>query len=422
MLPVASLALLGLAAPPSSAQPVERVALVIANSHYRLVPALRNPAADGRLMAQSLRRAGFSSVEMVENLDKAAMEKVLRDFGTKADRANVAFIYYAGHGIEFGGRNYLIPVDAALVRDRDIETEAVPLDSVVSVSEGAKRLRIIVLDACRNNPFAVKMARSLASRSVGRGLAPVEPMGESLIVYSAKAGATAADGDGANSPFAKSLASRIVEPGREISLLFRQVRDDVLRDTEGDQEPFTYGSLSGTEFYFVGGRNSAQAQVTSIRPARAAPLDLEEESWTLCRTALTQTPCSAYVQRYAKGRFVTLANERLRDIVGAAAFSRAPVIAASGPPEVVPALGLTVGRRVDVPGALRVVAVQSGSLAEGQLFVDDLITQIDSAPVDASVSPRRALEERFNDDHRVKLLIRRGPTTTIVVLRLGPSQ
>lgn len=412
--------LFGLMTTPASAQGVDRVALIIANSQYRLVPALRNPAADGRLMAQSLKRAGFGSVELVENLDKATMEKVLRDFGNKADRANVAFIYYAGHGIEFGGRNYLIPVDAALVRDRDIETEAVPLDSVVSVSEGAKRLRIIVLDACRNNPFSAKMARSAASRSVGRGLAPVEPMGESLVVYSAKAGATAADGDGANSPFAKSLASRIVEPGREISLLFRQVRDDVLRDTDGDQEPFTYGSLSGTEFYFVAGQASSPTQ--SLRPTRAAPLDLEEETWGLCRNALTQGPCTAYVQRYAKGRFVPLANDRLRDIASAAAGSRPSTVAAVGPAELVPALGFTVARRADVPGALRVIAVRPGSLAEGQLFVDDLITQIDSAPIDDSASPRQAIEQKFTDDRRVKLLIRRGPTTTIVVLRQAPAQ
>lgn len=414
-----SMLLLAFAATPSWAQSVERVALVIVNSQYRLVPALRNPAADGRLMAQSLRQAGFTSVEIFENLDKSAMEKVLRDFGNKADRATVAFIYYAGHGIEFGGRNYLIPVDAALVRDRDIETEAVPLDSVVSVSEGAKRLRIIVLDACRNNPFSAKMARGVASRGVGRGLAPVEPLGESLIVYSAKAGATAADGEGANSPFAKSLAARIIEPGREISLLFRQVRDDVLRDTDGDQEPFTYGSLSGTEFYFVGGRTSVPTQ--PIRPVRAAPLDLEEETWGLCRSAVSQGPCSAYVQRYAKGRFIALANDRLRDIAGAATGSRSSTIAAAGPSELVPALGLTVQRRADIPGALRVVAIQSNSLAEGQLFVDDLITQIDSAPIDGASSPRQAIEQRFNDDHRVKFLIRRGPTTTIVVLREAPQ-
>lgn len=413
-------AILSLVAAPSLAQTTERVALVIANSQYRLVPALRNPAADGRLMAQSLRQAGFSSVEMVENLDKSAMEKVLRDFGSKADRASVAFIYYAGHGIEFGGRNYLIPVDAALVRDRDIETEAIPLDSVVSVSEGAKRLRIIVLDACRNNPFAAKMTRSLATRSVGRGLAAIEPTGESLIVYSAKAGATAADGDGANSPFAKSLAARIVEPGREISLLFRRVRDDVLKETGGDQEPFTYGSLSGTEFYFVAGQPLRPAQA-AIPPARAAPLDLEEESWSICRSALTVAPCTAYVQRYAKGRFVALANDRLRDIAGAASSSRAPTVVATGPPELVPALGFTVERRADIAGVLRVAEVRPGSLAEGQLFADDLITQIDSAPIDAAASPRQAIEQKFNDDRRIKLLIRRGPTTTIVVLRQGPT-
>ena len=393
-----------------------RVALIIANTGYSSVPALRNPQADGRLMAKALSRAGFGSVELLENLDKAGMERALRSFGSKADGADVAFIYYAGHGIEFGGRNYLIPIDAALIRDRGIETEAVPLDSVVSISEGARRLRVIVLDACRNNPFAAKMTRSAATRSIGRGLAAIEPSGESLIVYSAKAGATATDGSGANSPFATTLASRIVEPGRKISLLFRQVRDDVLNATGREQEPFTYVSLSGSEFYFVDGQRGS---VGKAAPVRQATINLEDETWQMCRSALTGIPCTSYVQRYPKGRFTSLASDRLRELAASVVKPRDMPTIASAPAELVPALGVVVGRGAD--NLLYIASVQANALAEGQLFPGDKITQIDSEPINSGISPRQALERGFNHDRRVKLLVKRGPTTTIVILRAGTA-
>jgi uncharacterized caspase-like protein len=201
-------------------------------------------------MAASLRRAGFAKVELKENLNKSAMERALRAFGSEAASANVAMIYYAGHGIEVAGQNYLIPTDARLLQDRDVDLEAIRLDSALAISEGA-RLKLVVLDACRDNPFLAKMARTIRSRSIGRGLAEVEPETDTLVVYATKAGSIAADGDGRNSPFATALASRMLEPGVEINMLFRRVRDDVLRLTGRVQEPYTYGSLSGTEFYFV---------------------------------------------------------------------------------------------------------------------------------------------------------------------------
>jgi uncharacterized caspase-like protein len=161
----------------------------------------------------------------------------------------VALFYYAGHGIEAGGQNYLIPTDAKLQRDRDLDIEATRLETVLQVVSSA-RMRLIILDACRNNPFEASMQRSIRTRAVSRGLAEIEPEGETLVVYAAKAGSTAADGDGANSPFATALATRLPQPGLEIGLLFRSVRDDVLAATGRTQEPFTYGSLSGQAFYF----------------------------------------------------------------------------------------------------------------------------------------------------------------------------
>ncbi len=288
-------------------QPVsaKRVALVIANSKYGFAPALKNPAADARLIATALRSAGFDTVDQVADLNKAALEAALLRFGKRAETADVALIYFAGHGIEAGGENYLIPTDAKLERDRDLDVEATRLDTALRMGDGA-RMRIVILDACRNNPFLASMQRSVRSRAVGRGLATIEPEGETLVVYAAKAGATASDGDGANSPFASALAQRIVEPGLEIGIMFRSVRDDVLKRTNREQEPFTYGSLSGNAFYFVPPR--ATAGGTAIQSPTASD---ESLFWQGAMAANTPSGFRDYLARYPKGQFAGLARENL---------------------------------------------------------------------------------------------------------------
>ena len=251
----------------AGAAPAEarRVALIIANAQYANVAPLTNPLADAKLIEASLRRAGFDDVQTRTNLGKASVEAELRAFGNRAEGADVALFYYAGHGIEAGGQNYLIPTDAKLQRDRDLDIEATRLETVVQVVSSA-RMRLIILDACRNNPFEASMKRSIRTRAVSRGLAEIEPEGETLVVYAAKAGSTAADGDGANSPFAISLARRLPQPGLEIGLLFRSVRDDVLAATGRTQEPFTYGSLSGQAFYFRAAGESANTTAPAPQP------------------------------------------------------------------------------------------------------------------------------------------------------------
>ncbi len=150
--------------------------------------------------------------------------------------------------------NYLIPVDARLETDRDLQYEAVALEQVLGSVEAARKLRLVILDACRDNPFARQMRRTSASRSVGRGLARIEPDGGTLVAYAAKHGEVAFDGEGANSPFVTALVKRLPTPGMEINKLFRVVRDDVMTATERKQEPFVYGSLPGEDFFFVEGK------------------------------------------------------------------------------------------------------------------------------------------------------------------------
>jgi hypothetical protein len=227
--------------------PGRRVALVIGNSAYAAQGTLANPGPDSRLVADALRRVGFT-VTARNDLGKQAMELALRDFSRAADGAEVALIYYAGHGMEANGVNWLLPVDAVLAEERNLRFEAIDLDTTLAAVEGAKGLRMVVLDACRNNPFARSMRRSSTTRAtVTRGLADVEVTG-TLVLYAARGGTVAQDGvAGGNSPFAAAFARRIPEPGVDVRLLISKVRDDVLDSTGRVQEPFSYGSLPGVE-------------------------------------------------------------------------------------------------------------------------------------------------------------------------------
>ena len=233
----------------SPSEAIERVALVIGNSAYANVPALANPLNDASDIGDALDRLGFS-VTRIENADQAALRQSLQEFQRAASASDIAVVFYAGHGMEVDQRNFLVPVDARLVSDQDIEFEAVPLELVSRAVARASKLRLVVLDACRDNPFAIRMQRAGATRSIGRGLARVEPPGETLVAYAAKEGTVASDGAGRNSPYSAALLAHLEEPGLEVGMLFRKVRDAVVRETGGRQEPFVYGSLSSEGVYF----------------------------------------------------------------------------------------------------------------------------------------------------------------------------
>jgi tetratricopeptide (TPR) repeat protein len=252
-------------APNTVVQQGRRIALVIGNSAYKNVPALPNPKRDAEAIAASLRAVGFEEVTLVSDSDRGRLLDTLKTFANNAEKADWAVVYYAGHGMEVSGVNYLIPIEAKVAVDRDVQYEAVPLDQVMTAVEGAKKLRLVLLDACRDNPFASQMQKTAAvqplssaakgsggtrTRSVSRGLSEVKVSGATLVVYAAKHGQTALDGEGGNSPFAVAFAQRIATPNVEINKLFRLVRDDVMEATAGRQEPYTYGSLPGREDFF----------------------------------------------------------------------------------------------------------------------------------------------------------------------------
>ncbi len=285
----------------------KRVALVIGNSAYQNVARLPNPVNDGATIAATLKDAGFDVVDSRHDLPAAETRRVLRDFADRARDADIAVVYYAGHGIEVDGGNYLIPVDAKLERDTDVYDEALSLDRVLLAIEPAKQLRLVILDACRDNPFAKSMKRTVASRAIGQGLAKIEPTSPNmLIAYSAKAGSTAADGDGKNSPFTVALSKHLTTPGLDVRRAFGFVRDDVLKITGNRQEPFVYGSLGGDDVPLVPAPAKVEPPASAPNPQAEARRDFE-----LALRIGNKSAMSAFLAQYPDGFYASLAKLQL---------------------------------------------------------------------------------------------------------------
>jgi hypothetical protein len=282
----------------------KRVALVIGNSTYQNADHLSNPANDATLVATALKNAGFDVVESRLDLKAVDMRRALRDFHDQAVDADVAVVYYAGHGIEIDGTNYLIPIDATLERDTDVYDEAFSLDRVLIAIEPARQLRLVIIDACRNNPFADTMKRTLGSRSIGRGLARVEPATtNTLVAFAAKAGLTALDGDSKNSPYTTALVKYIARPGLDLRKAFGFVRDDVLKATGNRQEPYVYGSYGGDDLPLVPAK--------SVAPS--IPADVRQD-YELALQIGNKDALNAFLAQYPDGYYANLAKLQLAKI------------------------------------------------------------------------------------------------------------
>jgi Caspase domain len=286
----------------------KRVALVLGNSAYQNVAPLPNPVNDGAVIAATLKDAGFDVVDSRHDLPAAETRRALRDFADRARDADIAVVYYAGHGMELDGANYLIPVDAKLERDTDVYDEAFSLERILLAVEPARQLRLVILDACRDNPFAKIMKKTVASRAIGRGLAKVEPASpNTLIAYSAKAGSTALDGDARNSPFTTALAKHLTTPGLDVRRAFGFVRDDVLKNTGNRQEPFVYGSLGGDDVPLVPVKSAPSTP--GPNPQAEARRDYE-----LALQIGNKDALNAFVAQYPDGFYASLAKIQLARI------------------------------------------------------------------------------------------------------------
>lgn len=243
-------ALIAALASPAAAS--RRVALVIGNSAYVNATPLANPANDAADVSAKLKDLGFD-VTLGLDLDKHGFDVKLREFSSALESADAAVLFYAGHGLQIAGRNYLIPIDAKLERERDVEFEAVSLDFVLKQMELDRdtKTNIVFLDACRNNPLARNLARSMGTRSasIGNGLAETFAGVGTFISYSTQPGNVALDGEGRNSPFASALIKRIKDPGKSLTSVMIDVRKDVVSATSGKQVPWDHSALTG-DFYF----------------------------------------------------------------------------------------------------------------------------------------------------------------------------
>ena len=298
---------------PSAAQAEKRVALVIGNGLYAKVGKLSNPTHDADAIEILFRKAGFDVVQAKRDLGLVAMRRTLRDFSDQARDADIAAVFFAGHGIEVNGTNYLIPVDATLERDIDVEDETVSLERVTQILEQVKRLRLVILDACRDNPFVRSMKRTVAGRSIGRGLAEVRVLtSDTLIAFAAKAGSTAADGQGTNSPYTAALVKHVATPGLDLRLALGRVRDEVLKSTGNRQEPFVYGSLGGTEIALVG--NATQQPQPGPQPKAPDTASEAERAWPLVKDTSSVAALEAFITRYKDTFFADLARARLSEL------------------------------------------------------------------------------------------------------------
>ena len=284
---------------------LRRVALIVGNAKYEHAGVLANTLNDASAIAAVLKNAGFDSVDERDDLGVVAMKRAVRDFAAAASNADVAVIYYSGHGIEAAGVNYLIPIDARLVNEFDVEDETLPLDRLLLATSSVKSLSLIILDACRENPFVHSGDGRHTTRGIGaHNLIGVQATtANTLIAYAAKAGSLSYDGVGPNSPFTSALVKYIVEPGLDIRIALGKVRDDVLASTGRRQEPFVYGSLGGESI--------------SLTPATAAATASDPLAATAADYALTERVGSAeawgaFIAAHREGGFyVELARAQL---------------------------------------------------------------------------------------------------------------
>jgi hypothetical protein len=292
----------------------KRVALVIGNSAYVKVAKLDNPKNDATAMEEMFKAAGFDTVMRSDDLNVGDMRRALREFSDTSYDADIAVVFYAGHGMEVSGINYLIPTDAVLERDIDVQDEAISLDRVNQVLGRAKQLRLVILDACRDNPFVRSMRRTIATRTVRSGYGEIDEKSlppNTLVAYAQRAGAFAEDGTGNNSPYTTALLKHLPTPGLDIELALRRVRDDVLKSTRNRQEPFKYGSLGGTEIVLVAGKPLPPPISEPKAPAR---LSEAGEAWSAVKDTKSLIVLQAFIVRYKDTFYATLAQERVVDL------------------------------------------------------------------------------------------------------------
>lgn len=394
--------IVGLAAGPAFAE--KRVALVIGNSAYEKVARLGNPASDAALVAETLKGAGFDLVDLRRDLKVADMRRALRDFIEQSRDAEVAVVYYAGHGIEVDGVNYLVPIDAVLERDTDIFDEALSIDRVLVAIEPAKKLRLVVLDACRDSPFSKAMKRTLASRAIGRGLAKIEPSSpNTLIAFASKAGSTALDGDGKNSPFTAAMVRHVTKPGLDLRKAFGYVRDDVLKSTGNRQEPYLYGSLGGDDLSLV------PAPPSPTGP-QGDPQAAIRKDYELALQLGTRDGWDAFLSQYPSGFYANLARAHSKKIAAEEARAAAAEKARLAEQEKV-RLAAEGARQFELDKA-----AAAAKAAEEARIAAEKVKQVEQDKAAAAERARVAAQDKAARDHALREMALREKNQQVAAL------
>jgi hypothetical protein len=311
----------------AGAQPAladKRVALVIGNSGYRHAPVLPNPARDAKAMAEKFQKSGFVVVTARYDVGNLDFKRAIREFEDAAVDSDIAVIYYAGHGIEINRANFLIPVDAKLASDRDVEDEAINIERLVEAADVAKRLRLIILDACRDNPFALTMKRQRTASTRGAvrsQLGHVEPNdSNTLIAYATKAGTTAEDGTGEHSPYVAAILENLFEPGLDIRFALGRVRDKVLEQTGHRQEPYYNGSL--------GGKTVSLVPAPEQEPVPASVIEGARIDYEMVERVGTKDAWEVFLAQHPTGFYSDLARQQITKLAmvegGSATIARSP--------------------------------------------------------------------------------------------------
>jgi uncharacterized caspase-like protein len=298
-----------------SAKADRRVAFVVGNGAYRNVAQLPNPPIDAKAMAAVLRNVGFEVVEGT-NLTRDAMTERLLEFGQKAQGADVAVFFYAGHGIAIGGTNYLLPIDADIKSEMDVKLgAAINIDLTLDQTMSDAKVKLVFLDACRDNPFAAKIKSNSATRSVTvqSGLAEMKSGEGTLIAFATGPGQTALDGqEGTNSPFTRALIAHITAPGVEIQQAMTEVRAQVNEETNKGQLPWGHTNLIGSVYLNPVATNAAAPTSSPAATASSSGTsDVELEFWRSVKESNKPEELNAYLTNYPNGQFKSLARARI---------------------------------------------------------------------------------------------------------------
>jgi uncharacterized caspase-like protein len=312
------------AAAPGKAQ----VALVVGIGAYQNAPPLPNPPNDARALAESLKKLGFQ-VELAVDPDKARLEQAIKRFGDQLQGAKVGLFFYAGHGLQVNGRNFLVPADAKIDNERSLPFAAVDADLVLTQMETSTPVSLIFLDACRDNPFSRSLARSMGTRSsaVGRGLAQIAAGEGSLIVFATQPGNVAEDGQTGHSPFTEALLKNLTAPGLEVRQMLTRVRLQVKEQTNGKQIPWDHSSL--TQDYFFMGPTTVivQPQAAPAAEPKATgvdPMAVQLSLWESVRSSQDPADFEDYLKQYPDGKFAAIARRRLAALKTASLKEREP--------------------------------------------------------------------------------------------------